>query len=106
MSVMAMTVAPVVRQYWAAVKVAAEYRGKLKALVLGCTHYPFAAATIASILGEDTALLDGGIGTAVHTMHRLEQADLLADSGAGEVIFENSREDAALIGLCRQLLRW
>ena len=82
----------------------APYRGELKALVLGCTHYPFAAGIIASILGEDTQLLDGGIGTAVHTMHRLEQQNLLWD-GDGEVIFENSRSDPAITELCRQLLK-
>lgn len=81
----------------------APYRGKLKALVLGCTHYPFAAEAVATILGEDTVLLDGGVGTAVHTRHRLEQADLLWD-GPGEVIFENSSNDPAIIRLCRELL--
>ena len=78
-------------------------RGKLKALVLGCTHYPFASRTISYILGEDTVLLDGGVGTAIHTMHRLEKAGLLWD-GPGEVIFENSRNDPAITELCRRLL--
>ena len=80
-----------------------SYRGELKALVLGCTHYPFAARTIATILGEDTVLLDGGVGTAIHTRHRLEDAGLLWD-GPGEVIFENSSDDPRLPELCRQLL--
>ena len=79
------------------------WRGELKALVLGCTHYPFASRTISYILGEDTVLLDGGVGTAIHTMHRLEKAGLLWD-GPGEVIFENSRNDPAMTALCRQLL--
>ena len=79
------------------------WRGELKALVLGCTHYPFASRTIARILGEDTMLLDGGVGTAVHTMHRLEQAGLLWD-GPGEVIFENSLNDSAMTELCHRLL--
>ena len=77
--------------------------GKLNALVLGCTHYPFAAATITSILGPDTVLLDGGVGTAIHTRHRLEEADLLHE-GEGEVIFENSAQDPAITALCRRLL--
>ena len=79
------------------------WRGKLKALVLGCTHYPFASRTTAYILGEDTVLLDGGVGTAVHTMHRLENAGLLWN-GPGEVIFENSRNDPAMTALCQRLL--
>ena len=79
------------------------WRGKLKALVLGCTHYPFASHTVSYILGEDTVLLDGGVGTAVHTMHRLEEEGLLW-GGPGEVIFENSRNDPAMTTLCRRLL--
>ena len=78
-------------------------RGELKALVLGCTHYPFASRTISYILGEDTVLLDGGVGTAIHTMHRLESAGLLWD-GPGEVIFENSLKDDHMIALCHRLL--
>ena len=79
------------------------WRGKLKALVLGCTHYPFASRTVSYILGEDTMLLDGGVGTAVHTMHRLEEAGLLWD-GPGEVVFENSSNDPAMTELCRRML--
>ena len=79
------------------------WRDEMKALVLGCTHYPFAARTVSYILGEDTMLLDGGIGTAIHTMHRLEEADLLWD-GPGEVIFENSSNDPAMTQLCHRLL--
>ena len=81
----------------------APYRDKLKALVLGCTHYPFAAETVAEILGENTALLDGGIGTAVHTRRRLEEANLLWD-GPGQIIFENSSNDPNITQLCQQLL--
>jgi len=79
------------------------WRGELKALVLGCTHYPFAARTVSYILGEDTMLLDGGVGTAIHTMHRLEETGLLWD-GPGEVIFENSSNDPAMTELCRRML--
>jgi glutamate racemase len=84
-------------------KLLGPLRGELKALVLGCTHYPFAGRAVARVLGEDTVLLDGGIGTAIHTMHRLEQAGLMYD-GPGEVIFENSRNDPAMTELCRRLL--
>lgn len=62
--------------------VLSPYRGKLDALVLGCTHYPFAHIPIADILGEGTLLLDGGEGTARQTRRRLAQEGLLADGGA------------------------
>lgn len=53
------------------------YRGTLDALVLGCTHYPFAQGTIRKILGEDVLLLDGGEGTARQTRRRLAEEGLL-----------------------------
>ena len=76
---------------------------KLDALVLGCTHYPFAKQAIARVLGENVALLDGGDGTARETKRRLEAAGLLR-TGEGSVIFENSKDDSALLELSRQLL--
>ena len=79
------------------------YVGKLDALVLGCTHYPFAAQTLHSILGEKTVLLDGGLGTAKQTRRRLEQEGLL-NQGTGSVVIENSSQDSRLINLCRELL--
>lgn len=82
----------------------APYRGKLDALVLGCTHYPFAAKQIAEILGSQTLLLDGGAGTARQTRHLLEQADLLLD-GAGSVQMENSSADPAILTLSMKLLQ-
>ena len=81
----------------------APLAGKLDAVVLGCTHYPFAAQTISALLGEKTVLLDGGAGTALHTKRRLEAAGLLSD-GTGEVIFENSLDCSRTANLCRTLL--
>lgn len=72
------------------------FAGKLDAVVLGCTHYPFAAKTISALLGEKTAVLDGGAGTARETRRRLAEADLLR-SGEGELRMENSAADADLL---------
>jgi len=80
------------------------YAGRLDALVLGCTHYPFAAATIQRLLGENTALLDGGAGTARQTKRRLEAEGLLED-GPGELIIKNSAGSKEMISLCQRLLR-
>ncbi len=75
----------------------APYVGKLDALVLGCTHYPFASKAIAAVLGNDVKLLDGGEGTARETRRRLEAAGMLCDSTAdGCVIFQNSAGDERL----------
>ena len=80
------------------------YVGKLDALVLGCTHYPFVKETIGKILGDRTALLDGGAGTARETKRRLEEADLLFE-GPGELQMENSAQDPALLQRCMDLLK-
>ena len=75
---------------------------KLDALVLGCTHYPFAATSLRRVLGDGVALLDGGDGTARETRRRLEAAGLLR-TGTGELIMENSR-GGELLALSRKLL--
>ena len=80
-----------------------EYAGKLDALVLGCTHYPFASKAIARVLGEKTVLLDGGEGTARETKRRLAEAGLLR-SGKGQVLIENSAGDEKLLRLSYDLL--
>ena len=79
------------------------YVGKLDALVLGCTHYPFAAKAISRVLGEKVRLLDGGDGTARETRRRLEQAGLL-ENGQGDVTIINSSADAAMCDFSRELL--
>ena len=79
------------------------YIGKLDAVVLGCTHYPFAAKAISRVLGEDVVLLDGGDGTARETKRRLEEAGLL-EHGEGEVIMVNSSNDEAMLRLSGELL--
>lgn len=79
------------------------YRGKLDALVLGCTHYPFASHTISHILNDEVTILDGGDGTARETRRRLEAADLL-ENGQGEIIIENSLNTPEILQLSRKLL--
>ena len=80
------------------------YKGKLDALVLGCTHYPFAAELIGNILGEETMLLDGGAGTARQTKRCLEAAGLLND-GPGSITVESSCPDGKLQKLAKMLLQ-
>ncbi len=79
------------------------YVGKLDALVLGCTHYPFAARAIGKILGQEVALLEGGGGTARETRRRLENAGLLR-IGPGETVLLNSSPDPNMLALSQKLL--
>ena len=83
-------------------KLLEPYKGKLDALVLGCTHYPFAEETIRKVLGEETELLDGGEGTAAQTKKLLALRNLLYD-GPGEVVFQNSLPDRHMLELSRKL---
>ncbi|MBP3305670.1 MAG: glutamate racemase [Oscillospiraceae bacterium] len=79
------------------------YRGKLDAIVLGCTHYPFAEEIIRDLAGPGTVLLDGGEGTARETKRRLEDAGLL-ENGAGELVIQNSAADPGILARCHELL--
>ena len=81
------------------------YIGKLDALVLGCTHYPFAAKAISRVLGDPVKLLDGGDGTARETRRRLEKAGLL-ENGEGRVLITNSSGNDAMCALSRKLLEY
>lgn len=78
------------------------WAGKLDALVLGCTHYPFAEKSIRAIVGDALPLLDGGEGTARETQRRLAEKNLLFD-GPGELVWENSSQDTAMMALCDAL---
>ena len=84
-------------------KLLLPYQGRLDALVLGCTHYPFAAALIGEILGPETVLLDGGAGTARQTKRCLEAAGLL-NEGGGSITIESSSPDGKLRELAKKLL--
>lgn len=81
----------------------APWRGRLDALVLGCTHYPFVRETIARILGPETELLDGSLGTARETRRRLAAAGLLRQ-GTGCVVLEDSSPNPRVLALAHSLL--
>ncbi len=82
-----------------------EYRNQnVDAVVLGCTHYPFVRGAIEQVLGPDTAVFDGGAGTARETKRQLLNAGLLHPSGEkGTVCFENSLGTGELTALCEKL---
>ena len=84
-------------------KLLGPYVGKLDALVLGCTHYPFVSRRISKVLGPETILLHGGKGTARETKLRLEKAGLLHD-GPGCVEIISSDPDPAVTALAWKLL--
>jgi len=77
-------------------------RGKVDAIVLGCTHYPFATEAIRSILG-DVAFVDGGVVTAKNTYDRLKAADLICEDDP-QIVWQSSLDDPRIQKLSLQLL--
>ncbi len=63
----------------------------VSAIVLGCTHYPFAADKIASYF-KNAKVYDGIFGTVAHLKNVLNEKSLLNKSG-GDVKFLSSDED-------------
>ena len=52
-------------------------KGNIDTLVLGCTHYPFAAAHLRALLGPDVQLVDNGEAVARQTRRQLEKTGVL-----------------------------
>ena len=52
------------------------------AIVLGCTHFPLAAAAISHVFSDTVPLFDGAAGTAKELARRLARADLLSSRTA------------------------
>ena len=66
---------------------------KVDAVVLGCTHFPFARKPIQEILGEEVLVFEGSMGAAKQCQRLLADRDLLNDSEEeGTISFENSDE--------------
>ncbi len=71
----------------------APYVNNVDAVVLGCTHFPFAKNTIKRILGGNVQVFNGGEGAARHCRTLLEEKQLLTDAQEGSISFENSDEN-------------
>ena len=86
-------------------KVNTYKKGKISSIVLGCTHYPFIEPLLSNIVGEDTVIIDGGLGTAKELKRRLSEKELLTDSTeVGKVEIINSLDKEEIIDLSYRLL--
>ena len=65
------------------------YAGHVDAVVLGCTHFPFARRAIRAALGG-VALYDGSDGTARETQRQLVRRGWIRGGTHGTVTLENS----------------
>ena len=79
---------------------------EVDALLLGCTHYPFLARTIADVMGRDVVLVSSADETAFSVRAMLEGTDLARDvsSGAGRHQWFSSGDVDLFRTLGRQLL--
>lgn len=67
-----------------------SYKGKVKNIVLGCTHYPLVQKEIKYILGNDTLFFNGAPNLAKHLNEMLEENDLL-ENNEGKIEFIDSQ---------------
>ena len=76
----------------------------LGALVLGCTHFPFAWPLFRSIVGLGVPIIDGGDGVARELRRELDSRGLLRDrESGGSVDFSNSEKGQDKLDLSRRL---
>lgn len=75
-----------------------------RAVVLGCTHYPFLKESILKVLGTDTEIFDGADGTARECRRRLAEADLLRSEGHSSLQLTNSSPNPKTEELAKLLL--
>lgn len=78
----------------------------VKAVVLGCTHYPFLRNAIAALLPEGTPLVDGNAGTVRQLGRRLAEEALLSppEHTGGRVTFLTSSREAATLQRMQNML--
>jgi glutamate racemase len=88
-------------------KLLGQYRGKVDAVVLGCTHYPFIRKQIQKVMG-DIPLFDGGAGTARQLRRQLLNRGLLREGPqgvAGKCVLKSSLDTDAEIKLYHEMLQ-
>jgi glutamate racemase len=96
-------VAALCEQYLRAAGEFGGQEGQIDTLVLGCTHYPFAAAEFTRLAGPGVQLVETGAPVARQTRRLLEAAGLLNERGAGGVELLTTGSRAALVEAAR---RW
>ena len=86
-------------------KILAPYlEADIGAVVLGCTHFPFAQHCIRKVLGRDIEFFDGAAGASRQLKRQLIERDLLTDATEpGSVWIENSEGHGDKETLSRRL---
>jgi len=77
----------------------------IKAVVLGCTHYPFLKKSISRFFAPHVPLMDGNAGTVRQLRRRLEEENLLASQHGGRVTFLSTLDGETPIRRMEAMLR-
>ena len=94
-------------RYVGDVRVFGNDDGQVDTLVLGCTHYPFAADALRRHTGASVRLIDTGVPVAQQTRRLLAGAGRLAERARDDEVgltFESSGDLAALQSAARRWL--
>lgn len=75
----------------------------IDAVVLGCTHYVFARASLRRVLGPDIPLVDGNAGT-VRQLGRILQDNGLLSCGPGKLEMHTTGDENRLLPLMKHLV--
>lgn len=79
---------------------------KIASIVLGCTHYPFIKKSLLKILGAETTIIDGSLGTAKQLKRQLKENGLLSrKEHIGKVEIFNSLYKKQILELSYKLLK-
>jgi glutamate racemase len=76
----------------------------IDALVLGCTHYSFLAGIIRRQLGAGITVIDPAPAVARQVIRVLEQRDLRAPPGNGDVVYLTTDDPMRLADQVERLL--
>ena len=69
-----------------------KYKGKVKNVVLGCTHYPLIEKEIKEVLGEDIIIFQGAERLVVHLKDVLEEKGLIQKENLEKEKINDSNE--------------
>ena len=79
----------------------------VKAVVLGCTHYPFLRKAISALFPKGTPLIDGNAGSVRQLRRRLEEEGLLSNrQESGRVTFLSSSEEPSVLQRMQTMLEF
>lgn len=100
----AAAIAALCRQYWEALQSKAD--GPIDTLVLGCTHYPFAAKQLQTLAGPGVTLVDTGIPVARRTRAVLEAMPVTAGGESGAACAVSLLSTGNPLPLAQAAHRW